>query len=286
MKLSRTTIGITALLSLATSAQAAVTWAFDPINSTVDLDASTLADNGANLYGPPNDDSDSASALVYGPGGPNTVEASVNPMSRDAFLPDFTTSASAAALSRLENLDSPSVTFTFNAVNLNDTFSGDGFITSALAVGSSSVRLLFDNFVVPTPIAVDYSWSYDAIANPIHEGGGEDPESCRGTLVLNSSSGMGPGTVFSVLNTGPVTVSDSDTGGWTDTVSPGDYISIGMAMNAETLMESPGTGTFQEDLAGAAFRGTLVLTITTIPEPTSIALIPLIGLGLARRLRR
>jgi len=273
MKIGSNVVGFAALLTLASSAHSVVTWGFDPINSSVTLQGDTMADNGANLFGPGNNDVDTDTQIAYGPAGPNTVEAIlVNPLvSRDAGLaPVFTTTASAAANARLENLNSDTITYIFNAVNLNDTFAGDGFLTRSTATGTSSVRLNFDNLVGATGVRVDYSWSYDAISNPVHESGAEDPELSAGSLSIVSSGGSGPGLAFAALNPGPFTITDSDSGSWTETVSPGDFVTITIDMLADTTMDSLGTGVFQEDLAGAGFRGTLTLSVT-VPEPTSLA---------------
>jgi|GEM_PF-2266000 len=279
--------GLVSFLAMTSVAQAAVTWQFDQTNTSLSLSGNTYVDNGANGFGPPNDDADNASASSYGPGAPNSVEASINPSSRDAgVFPTFSTVSSASVLTRFESLNSPSVTFTFNAVNVTDNSAGDDYLTTSLASGDTSVRLLFDNFTTTTPVNIDYSWNYDAISNPDHEAGTEDPERSRGTLAFGSSNGLGPGTVFSLLNTGPVTLSDSASGSWSDTINPNDYVTIVLSMQAETDMESPGSGSSQQDLAGAAFRGSLTLTVTTIPEPTTLAIFPLISIALAWRRAR
>ena len=265
------------------TAFSAVTWQFDGINSVATLNADSAADN---LASPLFFDTDIDSASGYGPGAPNSVECTVLTDSNDSgFMPTFDTSSSTSGLARFEDLNTPTVTFTFNAVNVCDTIDGDGFATSARVTGDSTATLLFDNFLVPTPVQIDYSWQYDAIANPDHEAGAEDPEFSSGTLSLTSSSGMAPGGLFGVLNPGPFTISDSDTGGWTETINPGDSVTITMSMEAQTNMASPGVGPSDQDLAGAAFRGQLVLSITTIPEPTTLTLLAAGSLLMIRRKR-
>src|SRR5688500_12471496 len=94
-------IGVAAFATLAGSAFA-VTMQLDP-TSTVSLSTSTDADNGANGFGPPDDDSDTGSVSTYGPTA-NGAEAAVSRLSRDFGAPSFDTSASASALARLEDL--------------------------------------------------------------------------------------------------------------------------------------------------------------------------------------
>lgn len=270
------------------NASANVLWDFDQFNSSVALNGLVFADHGANGFAPGGIfDTDGDVNNAYGPAGPGTVEATINPIARDSIpaIPAVT-SASSAAFARVAGIGSDSVTFSFRAGTLHDNFGADGHLATGDANGSSTVILNFDNLIVPTGVTVDYTWSYSAIADPVHENLIEDPEEAAGNLSALSSSGMGPGALYAVLNNGPAGISNSGMGSWTDVVSPGDFVTLDLDMSAFARMENPGVGPFQEDLAGSEFFGEITLTITTLPEPTTLSLLALAGLGALRRARR
>ena len=272
---------------LAGNASAVVTWDFDQFNSTVALRGLTFADHGANGFAPGGIfDTDGDLNIAYGPNGPGSVTATINPISRDSIpaIPAVT-SASSAAFTTLTGIGSPTATFSFRAATLHDNFGADGHLAEGDADGVSNVFLNFDGLVGATSVTIDYTWIYSAIADPDNEGAAEDPEMAEGSLSVFSSSGMGPNNLYAVTNLGPVGISGNGFGSWTEVVSPGDFVGLALDMRAYARMESPGVGAFQEDLAGSEFFGEITLTIT-VPEPTALSLLALTNLGALRRARR
>jgi hypothetical protein len=272
-----------ALASIERPAAAAANWGVNLGASTLDIDADTYADNGANGFkggGGIWDENDPPNVLNFTQNlviGPNTFDlgAFLNPVARDRDLSvPFDTSASAVGVITINGLGSRTLVIDWRLNTLNDQIGGDTFLSDSSAFLTSAIEATIAGVGPGTPLQINYDWNYFATAVEDHEGALEDPESASGDLGFIDDQGGGPGNLFATLVNDSTDINSGSGSLNLTTSNPLSYLTINLGGGSTASMNSPGSGfPLDEDLAGSDFIGHLTLTI--VPEPSSLALLAL-----------